>query len=181
VADVVNDELVKRSRLALEGSSEDLSLEEIEKRTRWVRIPIEQALISKQNILVQVVKDPFNAKGARLSMMLTLPGRYLVVSPSFSHIGISKKIAGPVERERLRTIVARLKPASLSVIVRTAAEGVSEEDLREDLKGLVDLWGRIEESLNGVEAPSKLHFDINLVERVLRDHFSQDVTKIVVD
>lgn len=181
VGDVVHDDFIAQSKIALKGVTEDLSPDEIQKRTKWVRIPIEKILRERQDILVQVVKEPFNAKGARLSMFITLPGRYLVLSPQFSHIGISKKIEDNAERDRLRDIVSAIKPDDVSVIIRTAAEGVSAEVLEADLKYLVNVWKHIEAEYKLRSSPSRIHEDIDIVERVIRDQFSSEVSKIVID
>lgn len=181
VGDVINDDFIAQSRAALAGTTDDLSPDEIVKKTKWVRIPIEKVLRDRQEILVQVTKEPFNNKGARLSMFITLPGRYLVLSPHFSHIGISKKIDDPVERDRLRDIISAAKPDSVSVIVRTAAQGVAADVLERDLQYLLSLWNQIENDTKNAEAPLRLHQDLDITERVTRDHFRADVSKIVID
>lgn len=181
VADVYNDEFVALSRKALEGSTEDLTPEEISKKTKWVRVPIEKLLRDGQEIIVQVIKEPFNTKGARLSMFITIPGRYLVLAPNFSHIGISKKIEDEDERNRLRDIVAPVKPDDMSVIVRTAAKGVEASLLERDLQYLTSLWSSIAAKQHGAKVPEILHQDLDLVQRVTRDQFSDEISKIVID
>ena len=181
IADVYNEEFVAQSRKFLENSNEDLAPEDIEKKIKWVKIAIEKILREGQQILVQVVKEPFNNKGARLSMFLTLPGRYLVVAPYFSHVGISKKIAGEEERSRLRDVIKAHKPDDVSVIVRTAAQGVSSEVIEGELKFLLAQWSTVLELSKTVSPPSVVHADMDSIPRVVRDQYTSEVSKIVVD
>ena len=92
VNDVLSDEFIAQSKMLLADSSEDLTHEEIERKLKWTKIAIERLLRDSQDVLVQVAKEPIGNKGARLTMFITLPGRYIVLSPYFNHIGVSKKI-----------------------------------------------------------------------------------------
>ena len=105
--------------------------------------PIEDLLQEGQEILVQVSKEPIGTKGARITSHISLPGRHLVYMPTVDHVGISRRIEDEEERERLREIVERIKPAGSGFIVRTVSEGKSEEDLASDLRYLTQLWDEI--------------------------------------
>lgn len=181
VTEVFNDEFIELSRAALKGTTEDLSVDEIQKRTKWIKHPIEKLLRDGQEILVQVTKQPFHNKGARLSMFLTLPGRYVVLSPHFSHIGISKKIDDENERQRLRGVIESIKPDDVSVIVRTAARGVSDELIARDLQCLLAVWGGVQRAVVGAASGAILYQDLDIIQRVVRDQYNDDVGKIVID
>ncbi len=135
-------------------------------------------------LLVQVVKDPLGNKGARLTTYITLPARYLVLLPSSSGVGISARIEDEEERQRLRhTVEALLAEQELQcgAIVRTVAEGVSEDVLRADLKYLLRLWNVIRERSASAPVRSLIHEDLSLPLRVLRDMVSSDVEHILID
>jgi ribonuclease E len=140
---------------------------------------IEQALKSGQEIVVQVTKDPIGQKGSRLTSQVSLPGRYMVYVPEGSMTGISRKLPD-TERTRLKGILKTLKPEGAGIIVRTAAEGASEEDLTADLNRLKAQWESIEKKAKKEKAPALLHGEPDLVIRVIRDNFNEDFTKLVV-
>ncbi|MCX6117331.1 MAG: Rne/Rng family ribonuclease [Proteobacteria bacterium] len=142
---------------------------------------MEKILRDGQDIYVQVIKEPFNTKGPRLSMFITFPGRYLVLAPNFNHIGISKKITDESERNRLREVVNQIKPNDVSVIVRTAAVNVPSEVIENDLKYLLALWGQAKGIGQKSSAPYLIHQDIDIIQRITRDHYSEDVHKIIID
>ncbi|HBC91422.1 MAG TPA: ribonuclease G, partial [Pelotomaculum sp.] len=96
-----------------------------------------------QETLVQIVKEPIGTKGPRVTIHITLPGRYLVLMPTVDYIGISRRIESDKERERLKELAARVKPEGMGLIVRTVAEGVEEEELRQDINLLTKLWRKI--------------------------------------
>lgn len=181
VDDVMTEDFVRRSREFLATTTEDMSQEEVQSKIKWSKVPIESSLREGQRILVQVSKEPLGNKGARLSMFVTLPGRYVVLSPYFGHIGVSKKIADEKERERLRSIVEPIKPESMAVIIRTAASGVSAALIARELRFLVDQWNEVQERYSMSQGPSLLHRDIELTQRVVREYYSDEVAKIVVD
>lgn len=143
--------------------------------------PIQDVLKEGREILVQVAKEPIGTKGARLTSFVSLPGRYLVYMPTVDHIGISRRIDDAKERERLREIVSKLKPKDGGFIVRTASEGVSLKELKADINFLTKLWGEIEEKSKKAKAPSLVHADLDVVLRVVRDMFTVDIEKLVVD
>ncbi len=135
-----------------------------------------------QEILVQIAKEPIAKKGARITSHIALPGRFLVFMPTVSHIGVSRKIASDDERQRLkRILVSERGEASGGFIVRTAAEGASEEELRADLRFLLHLWDEIKERSEKSKSPALIYHDLSLIERILRDQVSANFTSIWVD
>ncbi|WP_226344702.1 Rne/Rng family ribonuclease [Agilicoccus flavus] len=140
---------------------------------------IENALKGGQSVLVQVTKDPIGHKGARLTSQVSLPGRYLVYVPDGSMTGISRKLPEP-ERARLKKILKEVVPADAGVIVRTAAEGASEKELRSDVERLQKDWERIQKKAAKGGAPALLHGEPDLTVRVVRDVFNEDFTSLVV-
>lgn len=141
---------------------------------------IEQALKSGDTVLVQVTKDPIGHKGARLTSQVTLAGRYLVLVPGSSMLGISRKLPD-TERSRLKKILREAVPNDAGVIVRTAAEGASEEQLRADVDRLVKQWSDIQQKQAGTrKAPQLLRGEPELVVRVVRDIFNEDFKQLVV-
>jgi ribonuclease G len=135
-----------------------------------------------QEILVQIAKEPIAKKGARITSHIALPGRFLVFMPTVSHIGVSRKIASDEERQRLKRILVHERgEASGGFIVRTAAEGASEEDLRADLRFLLHLWAEIKERSDSSKSPALIYHDLSLIERILRDQVSSNFSSIWVD
>jgi len=144
--------------------------------------PITQLLHAGQEILVQVVRAPMGTKGARITTRLSLPGRYMVLMlHSGSYVGVSRKIEDPKERQRLRGIANSVRPDTYSLIVRTEAEGKSEEELRQDLAFLLDMARKLEEKEKRASVPALVHGDLNLILRLIRDAFTRDVNRLVVD
>jgi Rne/Rng family ribonuclease len=143
---------------------------------------IDTMLQQGQEILVQVAKEPIAKKGARVTSHIALPGRYLVYMPTVTHVGVSRKISSDAERLRLKDIILKHRDRFPGgIIVRTAAEEHSEEDLVNDLNFLVKLWDDIRTRAEKVTAPALVHAEMNLVQRILRDHFSYEFTAIRVD
>jgi len=140
---------------------------------------IESALKSGQAILVQVTKDPIGHKGARLTSQVSLPGRYLVYVPGSSMTGISRKLPD-TERTRLKQILKKVMPEHAGVIVRTAAEGASEEELSNDVARLSAQWEEIERRTKAVTAPDQLSSEPDLTIRVIRDIFNEDFIKLII-
>jgi len=140
---------------------------------------IESALKSGQSILVQVTKDPIGHKGARLTSQVSLPGRYLVYVPGASMTGISRKLPD-TERTRLKQILKQVMPEDAGVIVRTAAEGATEEELSHDVARLSAQWEAIERKAKSATAPELLYSEPDLTIRVVRDIFNEDFTKLVI-
>ncbi|WP_245642523.1 ribonuclease E/G [Nonomuraea candida] len=140
---------------------------------------IESALKSGQSVLVQVTKDPIGHKGARLTSQISLPGRYLVYVPDGSMTGISRKLPDK-ERTRLKSILKKVMPENAGVIVRTAAEGASEEELARDVARLSAQWENIQKKAKSASPPELLSAEPDLTIRVVRDVFNEDFTNLVV-
>jgi ribonuclease E len=140
---------------------------------------IESALKSGQSILVQATKDPIGHKGARLTSQVSLPGRYLVYVPGANMTGISRKLPD-TERTRLKQILKQVMPENAGVIVRTAAEGATEEELSHDVARLAAQWEAIERRAKSATAPELLYSEPDLTIRVVRDIFNEDFTKLVI-
>ena len=134
-----------------------------------------------QEVLVQVVKEPFGTKGARVSTQISLPGRYLVIGTGADYVGMSKKIYEPEERERLSEIMWRIKPAGMGLIARTVAVGVPEEALREDMENLLAQWQEIQRAAACTNPPALLHKEEGLIQRTIRDMAAESVDRILVE
>jgi ribonuclease E len=140
---------------------------------------IEHALKSGQSVLVQVTKDPVGHKGARLTSQISLPGRYLVFVPEGTMTGISRKLPD-TERTRLKNALKKVVPDDAGVIIRTAAEGASEEELARDVARLAAQWEDIQKKANTASAPALLYGEPDLTIRVVRDIFNEDFSSLVV-
>lgn len=135
-----------------------------------------------QEILVQIAKEPIAKKGARITSHIALPGRFLVFMPTVNHTGVSRKIESDGERRRLKEILLSEKgDATGGFIVRTAAEGASEEELRNDLRFLLNLWADIKARSESSKSPALIYHDLNLIERILRDQVTDNFSAIWVD
>lgn len=141
---------------------------------------IELALKPGDRVLVQVTKDPVGHKGARLTSQVSLPGRYLVYVPNGSMNGISRKLPD-TERARLKKILKDVLPDNVGVIVRTAAEGATEEQLTLDVNRLIAQWADISTQLEKVQAPALLHSEPDLLIKIVRDVFNEDFQKMVIE
>ncbi len=142
---------------------------------------IQDLLKEGQEVLVQIAKDPISTKGARITSYLSIPGRYLVLMPTVNHVGVSRRIDDPQERGRLKSIVNRHREDGIGFIVRTAAEGRPEEDIRSDVEYLTRTWHTIQEKFQRQKAPSVIFSDLDLSLRAVRDLFGPDVARIVID
>lgn len=145
---------------------------------------ITDILYEGKKLLVQVIKDPLGTKGARLTTYITLPSRFLVLMPDDTTIGVSSKIESTEERDRLRALVTKLREElgyQNGYIVRTAAEGISEETLRQDMAFLRKLWSSIEEAALASSEASLLYSDLPLVLRVLRDMVGEPIERVLID
>jgi Rne/Rng family ribonuclease len=143
---------------------------------------ISEMLKAGQEIIVQIAKEPLGKKGARITSHVALPGRFLVYMPTVDHIGVSRRIGSAEDRSRLRRLVNEAKgtfPGGF--IVRTAAGGATDEEIRADVEFLGQTWDKIRNGSEQRHAPALLHRDLNLVERILRDYLSQDYAAIWID
>ena len=143
--------------------------------------PIQDMLKKGQEIMVQVLKQPGGTKGARVTTHVTLPGRILVLMPTVDHVGVSRRITDEAERERLKEIFTRIKPEGMGVIVRTVAEGGTEEEFISELKFLTRLWSRIQKKANMLTAPRLIHAEETLLFRTVRDIFTEEVSEFVIN
>jgi ribonuclease E len=147
------------------------------------RLPaISDLLKEGQEILVQIAKEPIAKKGARITSHIALPGRFLVYMPTVHHTGVSRKIASEEDRHRLKRIVLSERgEAHGGFIVRTAAAGANEDDLRADIRFLINLWNEIRGRAESSKAPALIYHDLNLVERILRDQVTTSFSTIWAD
>jgi ribonuclease E len=141
---------------------------------------IETVLKTGQRILVQVTKDPMRAKGARLTALVSLAGRHLVLVPNADSVGVSRRLPDR-ERTRLRDLATDLKPDGHGLIVRTAAEGASQVDIERDLKRLVATWSEVSEKATRASAPAPVYQEPELELRVIRDLFNREINRCVID
>jgi Rne/Rng family ribonuclease len=143
---------------------------------------ISEMLKPGQDVVVQIAKEPLGKKGARITSHVALPGRFLVYMPTIDHIGVSRKIASAENRSRLRRLVGEARGSYPGgFIVRTAAGGATDDEIRTDIEFLGKTWNEIKQKNDDRKAPALLHRDLNLVERVLRDYVSDDFTGIWID
>ena len=142
---------------------------------------ITELLAPQQKVLVQVMKEPTGNKGPRLTGNITLPGRYLVLMPYGRGVNLSRRIKEDNERSRLRALAILIKPAGMGLLVRTEAEDKNEEAIMEDLESLQKQWELIQEQANTTRPPVLLNRDDDFIQRVLRDMYTADVNRIVVD
>jgi len=143
---------------------------------------ISDLLKEGQEVLIQIAKEPIGKKGARITSHIALPGRFLVYMPTVNHTGVSRKISSDEERQRLKRIIISERENGVGgFIVRTAAAGASEEELRADIRFLKNLWNEIKTRSDDSKAPALIYHDLNVVERVLRDQVTSDFSAIWVD
>lgn len=142
---------------------------------------IENVLQEGKDILVQVEKEPMGSKGARLTSHLSLPGRYLVYMPTIDHIGVSRRIGDAAERARLKQMIGEMRIGNGGFIVRTVSEGVTQKELKADVDYLTDLWKAVEKKAVSVKAPSFVHLELDVLSRVVRDNFTPDIDRLVID
>ncbi len=142
---------------------------------------ITELVAPQQKVLVQVMKEPTGNKGPRLTGNITLPGRYLVLMPYGRGVNLSRRIRNENERNRLRALAILIKPAGMGLLVRTEAEGISENAIIEDLEVLQRQWESIQQQALATRPPALLNRDDDFIQRVLRDVYSADVNRIVTD
>jgi ribonuclease G len=164
-----------------DSPEEDLAEAEAEARPAFTPAPIEEMLRKGQEILVQVSKESLGSKGARITSFISIPGRYIVYMPQSRHVGVSRRIHDEAERERLRSIVKAVRPATGGFIVRTVAEGKGEEEIAADIQFLSRLWSQVQSRYEAAKAPALLHEEMDLTFRVVRDLFSPEVEEFLVD
>jgi len=186
VADVYRD-FSDLEQMMLENSSTDQDIDLIDPEiSQNQQLPetsmrIEDLLYENQNIMVQVAKEPLGNKGARLTSHISLPGRHLVLMPTVNHIGISRRIEDKEERERLKGIIRKIRPGPLGFIVRTVAEDGTEKKLEAEMGFLLKLWGNIQGKMEKGTSPGLLHKDLSISLRAVRDLFTKEVDRLIID
>ncbi|MFZ5974339.1 MAG: Rne/Rng family ribonuclease [Bacillota bacterium] len=171
------DVYVDQSSFEFEGNGKTPQLEK-------GNIPdIKDLLKPNQEIMVQVIKEPTGTKGARVTIHVTLPGRLLVLMPTVNYVGVSRRIEGEGgnERGRLKSLIEGIKPKSMGIIVRTAAEGKNEDDFKSEIRFLGRLWEKIQQKYNNVKAPRLVHLEENLVFRTIRDIFNAEIDRVYIN
>ncbi|AFM01986.1 MULTISPECIES: Rne/Rng family ribonuclease [Desulfitobacterium] len=163
------------------GDAVPFQYEEDEKLPLPHELRVEQVLKPRQEMLVQITKEPVGSKGARITTNLTIPGRYAVLMPNTEYVGVSRKITEEEERERLREIAREACPEGKGIIVRTLAKGIEGKELADDFSELVALWERLEKKIPHVAIPGLVHQDVDLVSRAIRDWVDQEVKIITVN
>lgn len=142
---------------------------------------IDKVLKKRQHVLVQILKEPISTKGPRLSCEITIPGRFMVLSPFSNTVSVSKKLGNSEERKRLKLLVESIRPKGFGVIVRTAAEGKKVADLHEEMSQLIEKWQQIYTQLQNTTPPAKLVSELDKTSSILRDILSDSFNKIVVN
>ncbi len=142
---------------------------------------IENILKDGKEILVQVEKEPLGTKGARVTSHVSLPGRYLVYMPTIDHVGVSRRIGDHAERMRLKEMIQKLRKGDGGFIVRTVSSGVTDREFSDDVDYLTRTWADIEEKAGGLKAPALVHAELDVLSRVMRDLFTPDIDRVVVD
>ena len=142
---------------------------------------IQDVLKEGQEIMVQAAKEPIGTKGARITSYISLPGRYLVFMPSYDKVAVSRRISSDRERRRLKELVFKLRPPGFGFIVRTVCEGMSREEIKSDMDFLVKLWSKIQGNMETVSCPGLLYEELDLTLRTIRDVFSADVDRLVIE
>ncbi len=165
------------------NEADEIDESEIYKKTDLMAksMSIEEIIQEGQDLLVQVSKDPIGTKGARVTSYITIPGRYLVLMPNVEHIGISRRIEDEEARQRLKTIATEIKPKNFGLIMRTASEDATKEEILRDLEFLLLMWENTQHKKDKLASPSLLYSDIDLVFRSVRDFMSHDVERLVID
>lgn len=156
----------------------DYELEEEGERKR----PAIQDLLHKgQEVLIQITKEPIDTKGPRATAEIALPGRFLVLLPNDNRIGVSRKIKDWSEKDRLRRVAREVKPENFGVIVRTVAKGKGKDEFESDIKNLLKTWRRIEKKGQRVKAPALIHREMGMTFSLIRDLFTDEVDRVVID
>ena len=162
-----------------EFEDEEEAPAEIVRKTR--RAGIETVLKNNQEVLVQVIKEPISTKGPRISTEISIPGRFLVLVPDDDHIRISKRVSDWGEKKRLKREIGPLRPEGFGLIVRTEAVGKSAGEFRADIKRLLKLWTKLKRKADSNHAPAVIHKEAEMVISMIRDVFTDDIERVVVD
>ncbi|SMF67088.1 Rne/Rng family ribonuclease [Pseudobacteriovorax antillogorgiicola] len=171
--DVVDEEYLNNLKL---NNGKD-----VDPRSNSNKTPIEKILKEGDEIMVQVAKEPLGTKGPRVTMLITIPGRYLVLMPDFDNVGISRRIEDSELRDRLERDVEAIRPENMGLIVRTAAAEAQPENLKKDLDYLLRVWNNVKDLMGRRGAPALLYQEPDIILKTTRDLYSEDVSEIVVD
>jgi len=166
-----------------EEQEDEKSEEESSERTfhREPRFQIQDLLHEGQEVMVQVSKEPIGSKGARVTTHISLPGRNLVLMPMMDHVGVSRRIEDEIERNRLRDMILAIRPEATGFILRTAAEGEDEAKIMAGMEFLLKLWESIQEKKRAPKVPFLVHRDLNIALRAVRDLFTKEVDRLIID
>ncbi|HEX5038452.1 MAG TPA: Rne/Rng family ribonuclease [bacterium] len=177
-------ELAIEEMMAGEEESPPPDRPRFENRARR-QIPQIQDLVREgQDVVVQIAREPIGTKGARLTSHISLPGRFLVYMPTVNHIGVSRRIPDEGERTRLKNLIEKLRPeleTTGGFIARTMAEGATLKDIKQDMEYLTKLWQEIDAKKNTAKSPALLHRELSVVHRAVRDLFTPDIDRIIID
>jgi ribonuclease G len=152
-----------------------------EPKGRRKKFIVEKNLKKNQDILVQIIKEPISTKGCRVTAEVSLPGRFVVLIPNNSQIGISRKISKQPERRRLKDIAQKILPKNFGVIIRTVAESKSDKEIKKDLNKLLTTWQALDKKIKGVDSPVLIYKDMAMASSIIRDLFTVDVDTVLVD
>jgi ribonuclease G len=177
--DIVDPLFIERKKKELEY--DELTLTQSDAAESLPRTPIENLIHEGQEIVVQVTKDPLGTKGARLTTFLAIPGRYVVLLPEFTHVGVSRRISNEEDRERLRNELTKVKPPEYGAIVRTAALEVGPDELQKDIRFLVKVWHSVKSKIRDLSVPSLVYHEPDLHIRATRELYTDDITGILID
>ena len=150
-------------------------------RKSFQRLVAEDNLTVGAEIMIEIVKDAMGTKGPRATTHFSIPGRYVVVMPSVDYVGVSRRVESGEERSRLRALAEKIRPKGMGVIVRTVAEGHSEEELARDFQYLANLWNALTAKAKRAKAPFLLYRDADLAVRIIRDHVKDDIDEVIID
>ena len=186
VSDVFKDfleleKLMLRNNNNHDDASYPLKVDAGPDRLSEISFNIEDLLHEGQDIMVQISKEPIGTKGARLTSHVSLPGRHLVLMPTVNHIGISRRIEDPEERERLRSIIQQIRPNEMGFIVRTVSEGSDGNKFKPEMDFLLKLWANTQEKMAKMSGPRLLYRDLGVSLRSVRDLFTREVDRLIID
>jgi ribonuclease G len=134
-----------------------------------------------QDIVVQIMKEPIGTKGPRVTSQISIPGRFVVLVPNQSYIGVSRKISNFKEKKRLRNIAKQVLPKNFGIIIRTQAEDKTQKTITKDIHGLLKIWNKIDQRIKEITAPTLVYKDMGMASSIIRDLFTPDVTRVLVD
>jgi ribonuclease G len=159
----------------------DLDEKEDEENNNSPKFDAAKDLKNIKEIVVQIMKEPIGGKGSRVTSQISIPGRFAVLMPNQRSIGVSRKISNYKEKRRLRNLARQILPKNFGLIIRTVAEGKSDKEISNDINTLITIWAKIEKHIQEVKAPALVYKDMGMATSIMRDLFTSDVTRVVVD